>query len=361
MSAFRRGWMAGLVAACLAGFPVRIGAVTPFTTAHPEVYRQAPVALGGAGWEWTGTFGPFTGVPVGPSTFVTAAHIGQSPGQWFGWRGQAFRAVSSETDPQSDLRAWHICGQFPAFAPRVASDLREGEGVVILGRGTSRGAEVLGDRGLGPELAGWAWGANDGVLRWGTNTVDQLVDGSEVGLRGPVVVFDFDGDAGDDECSVSVGDSGGPTWVRRAGEWQLAAITYATDSEFRTDPGGPSQRGTIFDFRGLYRNAGGGAWEVEPSNGDAPVPAILISTRVWPRRQWMDAAIQHAPGAASLLASPVLDGTYGPVAGVSHDPVRREFRVNLGPEASFFRVTGPAGPLLRDIRREGSRLVIRYD
>lgn len=361
MSALRCGWLAGLGAACLVVSPAWLGAVTPFTTAHPEAYRQAPVALGGAGWDWTGTFGPFTGVPVGPSTFVTAAHIGQSPGQWFAWRGQSFRAVSSETDPQSDLRVWHVCGEFPGFAPRVTSDLRVGEGLVILGRGTSRGVEVLGDRGLGPELAGWTWGVNDGVLRWGTNTVDRLAEGSEVGLRGPVVLFDFDGDAGDDECSVSVGDSGGPAWVRRAGEWQLAAITYATDSEFRTDPGGASQRGTIFDFRGLFRNAGDGVWEMEPSNGDVPVPALVISTRVWPRRQWIDAAVQHAPGPASLLASPTVDGNFGVVGGVTHDVVRREFRVTVGPEASFFRVSGPASPLLRDIRREGARVVIRYD
>lgn len=350
------------LAACLAWvLGVRVEGITPFSTANPDAYRRSPIALGGGGWDWTGKFGPFTGVPVGPSSFLTASHIGQSPGQFFTWRGQSFRAVASESDPQSDLCIWHISGEFPGFAPRVTSDLREGDGVVILGRGTSRGTQVLVDRGFGPELAGWQWGANDGVLRWGTNTVDSLEDGSVVGLYGPVALFDFDGDAGDDECSVSVGDSGGPAWVSRAGEWQLAAITFATESEFRTTEAGPTLRGTLFDFRGLYRRAGGDQWGLEPPDSDGPVPATVISTRVWPRRQWIDGVIQRAPGAASLLAAPALDGVFSPAAGVTHDLVRREFRIAMGVGSMFFRVTGPAGPLLRDIRVEGSRVVIRYD
>ena len=339
----------------------RAWAVIAFATSHPQSYQQEPVALGGGGWTWTGRFGPFAAVPIGPSSFITAAHVGQEVGTVFTWNGQSFRTVGGETDPQSDLRVWHVCGAFPGFAPRVTSDLREGDGIVVIGRGTSRGSEVLVDRGAGPELAGWQWGANDGVLRWGTNTVDRLVDGTEVGLNGPVVLFDFDGDAGDDECTVSLGDSGGPVWVQRGNEWQLAAINFATDSEFRTVPDGPTLQGALFDFRGLYQRVASGAWDQVPAGGDGPAPATSVSTRIWPRRQWVDAAIQRAPGPATLLSAAQVEGPFSPASGVSHDAVRREFRIPVGPGNAFFRVTGPAGPNLRDIRREGSRVVVRYD
>jgi hypothetical protein len=338
-----------------------MAAVIPFGTGQPEKYLHAPAGLGGGGWDWTGAFGVFTGVPVGPSSFITAAHIGQSVGQTFTWRGQAFRAVSFETDSQSDLQLWHVCGEFPGFAPRVTSDLGRDEGIVVIGRGTARGAEIMVDRGNGPELGGWTWGVNNGAQRWGTNTVDAVADGLDIGLYGPVVTFDFDGDAGDDECTVSVGDSGGPVWVQRSGQWQLAAVNFATDSEYRTDPEAPTQQGAIFDFRGLYRQASPGSWDIEPANGDGPAPAVSFSTRVWPRRQWIDSVIQRAPGPASLMVSTNLASGFGSASGATHDPVRREFRVPMSPSASFFRVTGPAGPQLRDIRVEGSRVVIRYD
>ena len=356
----RRGlaWVGWMLLA-LAG--PRVVGVIPFTTSHPATYEQEPVALGGGGWAWTGRFGPFTGVPIGPSSFITAAHIGQSVGTSFTWNGQTYRTVATDGDGQSDLQVWHVCGAFPGFAPRVSSDLRKGEGIVVIGRGTGRGDEVLVDRGLGPETAGWLWGANNGVLRWGTNTVDSVADGSVVGLYGPVVLFDFDGDAGDDECSVSVGDSGGPVWVQRSNEWQLAAINFATDSEFRTTPDGPILNGALFDFRGLYRLGSGGVWELEPANGDVPAPASSVSTRLWPRRQWVDGAIQRAPGPAALLAAGRIEGPFAPAVGSSHDPVRREFRIPVGVGPAFFRVSGPAGPILRDIRLDGARVVVRYD
>lgn len=336
-------------------------AVIPFGTSQPTRHQQEPAALGGGGWPWTGRFGPFTGVPIGASSFITAAHIGQVVGTSFTWNGQSYRTVAGETDPESDLRVWHVCGAFPGFAPRVSSDLEEGEGVVAIGRGTGRGAEVWVDRGTGPELAGWRWGANDGVLRWGTNTVDRLAEGADFGLHGPVALFDFDGDAGDDECTLSVGDSGGPLWVQRDGEWQLAAIHFATDSEFRTDPEGPTLQGALVDFRGLYKRGAGGVWERVPADGDGPAVAVSMSTRLWPREAWVEAAVQRAPGPASLLAATGIAGPFVPAPDASHDPVRREFRVAAGAGAAFFRVTGPAGPLLRGIRLEGMRVIVRYD
>jgi hypothetical protein len=219
----------------------------------------------------------------------------------------------------------------------------------------------MADVGEGPRVAGWEWGWNDGLLRWGTNTVERVMDGPDVGLYGPLVTFDFDGDAGDDEGTISLGDSGGPLWVRRAGEWQLAAIHFATDSEFRREAEGPTLQGAIFDFRGLFRQTGAETWEVEPIDGGGPVSAESFSTRVWPRRQWIDSVVQRAPGPASLLVAPNLGGPYVAATNVNHDPVLREFRISMSGSLAFFRVTGAAGPVLRDIRLEGTRLVIRYD
>ena len=71
--------------------------------------------------------------------------------------------------------------------------------------------------------------------------------------------------------------------------------------------------------------------------------------------------VQRAPGPASLLVAPNLAGPYVAATNVNHDPVLREFRISMSGAVAFFRVTGAAGPVLRDIRLEGTRLVIRYD
>lgn len=317
-------------------------------------------ALAGSGWQWTGQFNAFCGVPVGPSSFLTAGHFGGNIGDRFTYQGRSYRTVGFEADSASDLRLWHISGVFPSMATVATQDLRLGELVVIIGRGAPKGAEVLADRGEGPALAGWKWGVLDGRQRWGTNAIAQRMDGSTIGLFGPLAGCSFDGGIGDDEACISAGDSGGPMFVRRGQTWHLAAIQYGVEASFNTESTGRGFNGLIFDFRGLYRGSENN-WQLEAFENSNPAPASFVSTRIMPRRAWLDAGLAKAPAPPTLQQAPAPEGPFTDAPTASHDPVARTFRIARSEDARFFRLNGTAGLVITRVQNEDGVLVLEYD
>lgn len=102
----------------------------------------------------------------------------------------------------------------------------------------------LGGSGLtGASVAG-------GVLRWGFNNYEQLLaDEPTVFYNGTMVGYDFDDGTpannhfgslglGAGEASVADGDSGGPSFVLVAGQWQVAGIHIAVDDNLGFGFGG---------------------------------------------------------------------------------------------------------------------------
>lgn len=349
-------WTAWAIAAATAVQAVVV--VDPGVAGRNE--SEPTGALAGSGWQWTGRFNAFCGVPVGPSTFITARHIGGSVGDLFHFKGRSYRTVLTEVDPESDLAVWHVVGQFDGVAPVVSTDLRAGDDVVLLGRGARRGAEIRVDRGGGLELAGWQWGSVDGVLRWGTNTVKDRIDGSQIGLYGPLVHYTFDAASGADEGCLSVGDSGGPLFVRRNGQWQLAAVHFAVEAAYRTSEEGETRNGTVFDYRGLYRGSGV-AWELVPLSGDGPSPASMFSTRIQPRSTWLTAAVGRAPAAPVLESASGVGVPFSPAVDFAHDPVARRFTVAISGEMRIFRLRGPVAVTVTRVERSGSLMTLDYE
>jgi hypothetical protein len=341
---------------------VRLEAVVVFGRGGSTRNASAPGgALANSGWQFTGHFNAFCGVPVGRSSFLTAAHVGGKVGDRFEWRGRSYRTVGSETDSASDLRLWHVSGEFAETAIVAGQDLTVGDAVVLLGRGAERGEPILADQGDdGPVAVGWRWGELDGRLRWGTNTIAQRIDGTRIGLYGPLAGCTFDGGVGDDEACISLGDSGGPMFVRRGQEWQLAAIHFAVEAAFNTVPTGGGSNGSLFDYRGLYRRSNSG-WELEPTEGRSPVPASFFSTCVAPRRAWLTSAIARAPLPPTLEQSPVPEGPFTPSVASVHDPQSRTFTVTASSGSTFFRLIGTAGLVILRVQIESGQAVIEYD
>lgn len=327
----------------------------------PERNTTEPTgSLAGSGWQWTGQFISFCGVPVGPSSFLTAGHFGGNVGDRFTYQGRSYRTVGFEADSASDLRLWHVSGEFASIATVATQDLRVGELVVIIGRGAPKGAEVLADRGEGPALAGWNWGVLDGRQRWGTNAIAQRLEGSTIGLFGQLVRCTFDGGIGDDEACISGGDSGGPMFVRRGQTWHLAAIQFGVEASYNTNSTGPGFNGLIFDFRGLYRGSEG-KWQLEAFENDFPVPTSFVSTRIMPRRAWLDAGLAKAPARPTLQEAPTPEGPFATNSTAAHDPVARTFHIVQTDGARFFRLSGPDGIVITRVRSEAGSLVLEYD
>jgi hypothetical protein len=108
-------------------------------------------------------------------------------------------------------------------------------------------------------LAGWNWGAGDGVKRWGTNRVDSAQNG--------YIWFQFLPGT----CTVSSGDSSGMVFVNDNGTPKLVGVIYAVG--FTT--------WAMFDGRGVNGMSCSGP----------PVTSGFVCSRIADRIGWIESVV----------------------------------------------------------------------
>lgn len=237
-----------------------------------------------SGWAYQGEYGDFLGTMIAPQYFITAQHIGVSASPTFtstaafnGLADVTYTIDSAANGGQgfwniagTDLRVFKINETFSTYAPLYTGSSETGLEMVVFGRGGPRGAEVE----LGGDLKGWYHTGPDGLSRWGANTVDGIV--------GDYLRSDFDDVLGQNESSLSVGDSGGAVFVNDGGIWKLAGINYGVEKDFDTNatPGDNSEfEAALFDRGGFYQGSDGDGWSLAPDSA-ANSYASRISTHV---------------------------------------------------------------------------------
>src|SRR5262249_516950 len=156
---------AGLVL-LLGVLPVR--GVIFYATGDPNYNTSAPTgALTNSGWQFEGAWGGFLGTAIGPKHFITPSHIPINVANPFLLNGTPFPTTAVYDDPDSDLRIWRVCGTLPLFAPLYPTTNETGKGLIVIGRGTQRGAAVTTPAlPFGAKTNGWLWGLQDGIVRW---------------------------------------------------------------------------------------------------------------------------------------------------------------------------------------------------
>ncbi|HAV64949.1 MAG TPA: hypothetical protein DCY13_21580 [Verrucomicrobiales bacterium] len=262
------------------------------STGDPSYNTTAPAGnLAGSGWQYQGLWNGFLGTPVSSRHFITARHIGGSVGQTFSFNGASYTTTAVHSNG-TDLNIWEVAETFSTFAPLYTGGNETGRDVVLFGRGTQRGAEVWVDG----ELKGWQWGAADGALRWGENTV--------AGTYGSLIRFTFDQSAGGNEVHLSTGDSGGAIFIEDGGIWKLAGINYAVDGPWKLTVDGPSFNAAIFDRGGLYR--GGTYYPDSPTDN----PSSFYATPISANHAWIS-SVTLVP-----VPEPSVVGLLGMGAGV---------------------------------------------
>ncbi len=349
-----------VLAAFVAGMS-RVFAVILMGTGDPAANTTAPGGtLDGSGWQWIGGFDGFCGTPIGPSSFLTAAHIGGAVGDRIDFDGRTYRTVGFVTDPASDLRVWHVCGEFARHATPDTEDVAVGDGIVVFGRGTQRGEAVMAQRPGGLRLAGWKWGAPDAVQRWGTNAVASLLDNAASGGRGLLFHAEFNQGKGNDECALSGGDSGGPAFVRRTAGWRLAGINFLVDGPFNTSADGDGFQAAIFDAAGLYVRNDLGQWVQIPGR-TIGATAGFYCTRIAPRNTWLQGVLAEAPPPARVEASDAWPPAFVEIVPLAHDPVARTFLCAEGGGSRVFRLRGAAGIRIVAVTRTGDGVRIDYE
>jgi hypothetical protein len=367
---WRACWGFGaILGALLSGVPAP--AVIFHATDDPVYNTTAPAdELEGSGWQWQGRWGNFLGTPVAPRYFLTAAHVGGQVGGVFEFRGMAYVTTAAFDDPNSDLRLWRVCGSFPDFAPLYMQEDEIGKNLVVIGRGTRRGADVMGAvTPLGEELKGWRWGTADGVQRWGENQVTAILDGDGIALPlgepgniGDLLVAQFNAGAGPNEAHLSTGDSGGGVFLQDGGLWKLAGISYAVTGPYNTSDSGAGFRAAVFDEGGLYQG-GEGNWTFT-TDLPADLPGAFYATRISSNLSWINSVLsgpQPQDPPPVLQSASILTGPFADAPDVVLDEESRTLRVPLPATARFYRLRTCSPASLVDIWIEGETLVMEYD
>ena len=260
-------------------------AVILLGTGDPGANTTAPTGdLANSGWQFQGSFGSFLGTPISGDAFITAAHIGGEVGSVFNFQGVTHTLTEQWHDPYSDLTIWKVTGSFATFAPLYGSGAEAGQRLVVFGRGTQRGTEVVNGT-----PRGWLWGGGDGVQRWGENFVTSIVRGGPVNQY---LYATFDQTGSPNEAHLSVGDSGGAVFVQEGGVWKLAGINYAVDGPLYTTPtGGGAFNAALFDARGYYYQDENDPSQYNLIAGPVPVPTGFYATRICSKLPWIRSVI----------------------------------------------------------------------
>lgn len=255
---------------------------------------RAPTGvIKGSGWQYQGQWGNFLGTPIQRQYFITAGHIGGNVGDPFVYNGVAYNTVATYNDPLTDLQIWKVDGIFSDWARLYKKNGEAGQGVVIFGRGTARGAEV----NVNGQLKGWLWGEEDHVQSWGKNLligpVSSTTDAGEK-IADARIYWKFDRNGVGHEGTISSGDSGGGVFLRDNGLWVLAGINHSAEATFSLPGSGEIQKGAILDAGGLQS----GDTLIPDTLSDNPTRAY--ATRISPRLPWIVDVLRGnvAPSAA---------------------------------------------------------------
>lgn len=278
--------------------PRALHAVIFASTDDPTHNTNDPTgALAASGWQYLGVWYGFVGTCVSPRHFVTAKHAGGTVGGAFQFQGISYPTIGV-TNNGTDLNVWEISGSLPVYAPLYEGESPVGQSVVIFGRGTRRGADVV----VNGQVKGWLWGAADGRLRWGENVV--------AGKFGSLLKFDFDRAAGPNEAQLSSGDSGGGIFVNDQGTWKLAAINYAIEGPWKLSSTGAVFNAAIVDKGGLFRGT------TQHAETEADQPAAFYATPIAPNYGWLAGVLAlpkpEPPAGLQLLVSDSRGPAVGP-------------------------------------------------
>ena len=257
-------------------------AIIFYSTGDSSHNTNAPTgALTNSGWQYQGAWSTFSGTVISSNAFITAKHVGGSVGDPFTFQGVQYTTTASFDSLDSDLRIWRVAGQFPISAPLYAKRNENGKNLVVIGRGTQRGAEVR----INNRLKGWQWGPGDGVQRWGQNRVSGVFHGGAE--LGEVLRASFNA-GGRNEAQLSAGDSGGAVFIKDGKIWKLAGINYAVEGPYNTTNSGAGFDAAIFDSRGLYVADGAGGWRFFAGK---PIMGNFYATRISSHVVWINSVL----------------------------------------------------------------------
>ncbi len=290
----------------------QINAAAAYPAHNTEIAPDG--ALAGSGWQFQGEFGSFLGTAISSKRFITAAHVGVpsstfvSKGYFNGGSDASYSVNASANGglgyysiAGTDLRIFEMNGTFSSFAPLYTGTDEVGKSLVVMGRGTQRGATV----DLSGVTKGWRNGTADQKSRWGTNVVSSAITSSGADY----LAVAFNALSGTDEAHLTSGDSGGAVFIQDGGGWKLAGINYAVDGSWDFDgmANGNGFSAALFDAGGVYLGSDDTSWTLIPDQ-TADIPSGFYSTRISSYLPQINAIVVPEPsiGVIGLVSSVLL-------------------------------------------------------
>ena len=338
---------AGAIEAFQCALPAR--GVVVFGSGDSTHNTSAPTGpLAAAGWQWEGNWAGLAATAVGPHHIITAAHAGGAIGGYFTFRGQNYMATESHLAPGADLRVFTVAGTLPDYAPLYTGSSETGRGLFFVGAGGPRGDAVTLAVGAGKKLKGWLWGGRDGQFRWGTNVIVGIVGSGTPGTRSPLpddfVGCFFDSNAGNDEGTITEGDSGGGAFMLDGGSWKLAAVLRAVEGKFRTTATDGDFSAALFDKGGFFE-FNGAAWDLTAAFS-VDRPTVFYGVRVSGNASWIQQVLSGSIATESALAVESSDKPDGPFTtdpAVTLDPDNARFVAPLTNSARYYHLVDNRG------------------
>ncbi len=226
-----------------------------------------PVLTGGVkpGWQFMGTYGMYTGIPIGPRAWVTATHVSGATGTLsYDNAGTSsltnYASTRVDSTISGDLVVFQLNADQPDFtqwapvwsdtatlADRIAHGTMD---VYMFGRGTDRGTAIVNGSS---QTVGWNWVAQTGnePISYGTGNVLALANDASSNTYLKMPFFANTATSG----IFSVGDSGGAVFGfdNVESRWELLGINSAVEKVY-TSPNNPANGldAAFFDARGYY-------------------------------------------------------------------------------------------------------------
>lgn len=277
---------------------------------YDKQYRNKSAPTGSyanSGWQWTGNWGNFLGVPIAKNYFIAASHVGGGVGQSLTLNGKSYKVTAVYNDPNSDLNIYKTSTAFSSWAPIYTGSTEVGKTAMLFGRGTQKGAEVK----VGSTRKGWKWGTADYLKSWGRNKIRSTINGGS-GL-GSVLGMTFDrtssngGDKVDQEGIFTAGDSSGGVFINSSNKWYLAGLIYSVETPYKTSSSGGTFDAAIFDKGGLYYNNS----LVGDTSND--IPAFMYASRISTNQSWIKSIIGSTAKAPVAVGAVVPEPASGAV------------------------------------------------